>query len=81
MMSRCSTMFVEGIFSFFATTSCRGFIVRPIATAGLLSLTDIYAKASRTGTVRIWSATCGLVSDPHSPLARLQRSQEKKFWT
>ena len=70
MVLRCSTMVGEGISSFVVTTSCRGFIVRPIARAGLLSLTDTYAKASRTATVRSWSATCGPVSSSPSSLAR-----------
>ena len=53
-------MVVEGISFFIATTSCRGFIVTPIATVGLRTSTDTYAKASRTATVpfmeqRIWS--------------------------
>ncbi len=80
-------MFVEGIFSFFATKSCRGFIVRPIATAGLLSLTDIYAKASRTGTVRIWSGVPHVGRWSVTHLVRLHdynggtELQEKKFWT
>lgn len=63
-MVRCSTKVSEGIWSFVATTSCNGFILRPIATTELLLLTETYAKASRTAAVRSWSATSG-------PLVRL----------
>lgn len=74
MLLRCSTWVGVGISLFVVTTSCRGFIVRPIATQGLVSLTDTYAKASRTATVRSCSATCGqLVSGSSSTLVRKQR--------
>lgn len=67
-------MVVEGISSFVATASCKGFIVRSIATTGLLSLTETYAKASKTATVRSWSTTCGpLINGPPSSLAWQQR--------
>lgn len=65
----------EGVSSFVDTTSCRGFIVGPIATARLLLLTDIYAKASRTSTVSSLHATCGpLVSS----LVRIQRASREE---
>lgn len=38
MVSRCSIVVVERISSVVFSIGCRGFIVRPIATAGLLSL-------------------------------------------
>lgn len=49
-------MVMEEISSFVVTTSSRGFIVKSIVTRGLLLLTDIYAKTSKTATVRSWNA-------------------------
>ena len=80
---RCLSMVSVGLSSFVATTSCNGFIVRPTATAGLLLSIETYAKASRTATVRSWSATSGpLVNGPLRGMERRDdaSSEQVSLW-
>ncbi len=70
-------MSAEGLSLFVATTSCNGFIVRPIATAGLLLCIETYAKASRTAT-----RSGPLVNGPLRGMERRQvaSSEQVSLW-